>query len=111
MLETEESSDSLVHQLRRAIKDGVDYFGSVLALVQARAVEVFLSGAVFLALLAVGGVLAFAGVVLLVVALGIWLTHLTGSAALACVILGGVVFVVAAIALWRAMAWLGNLKS
>lgn len=111
MIETEQPADSIIQQLRRVVKDGTDYFASVIALVQARAVEIFLSGAVFMALLALGGLLAVAAIVLLIVALGVWLTNLTGSAGWACLILGGVVGALAAGAMWRAMRWLHNLKS
>ena len=111
MLETEPATDSLLSQLRRVIKDGIDYLGSVLTLAQARATEIVLSGLVVALLLASGALLAIAGFVLLAVALGIWLTHLTGSAGLALLILGGVLGLLAAIAIVRGVSWLNNLKS
>jgi hypothetical protein len=111
MLETEPATDSLLSQLRRVIKDGIDYLGSVLTLAQARATEIVLSGIVVALLLLAGGLLAAGGFVLLVVALGIWLTHVTGSAGWALLILGGVLGLLAALALLRGMSWLKNLKS
>ena len=112
MIETDESLDqSLIKQLRRAIKDGVDYLGSMLSLVQARAAEVALSSLVFAALLMVAGILGLGAVVLLVVALGFWLTHLTGHVGWALLILGGVLAGIAAASVWRALRWLNNLKS
>lgn len=111
MLETEEKEDTLVGQFRSVIKDGIDYLGSVLTLAQARATEVILSGAVAGVMLVAGAFIAMGAAVLLVVAFGIWLAHAVGSAALALLILGGVLALVAVVLVMRAMAWIGNLKS
>lgn len=114
MLETEENegkTDSLTQQLRRVIKDGVDYAASVFELVQARAVELALSGLVFAVLLAFGVLVAFTAFILLMVALGFWITSLTGSAGWTLLIMGSFLCLVSALAVWRALAWLRNLKS
>lgn len=112
MIETEDSADqSIVQQLRRVLKDGVDYLGSVLSLAQARAAEVALSSLVFAALLVFAGILGMGALVLIVVALGFWLTHLTGHVGWALLILGGVSAGIAGACVWRALRWLDQLKS
>lgn len=112
MIETEEPTEqTLTQQLRRALKDGIDYLGSMLALAQARAAEIALSSLVFAALLVVASVFAVSAAVLVVVALGFWLTHLTGHVGWALLILGVVLAGGAAASVWRALAWLKTLKS
>lgn len=112
MMETEESTDqNLVSQLRRAFKDGVDYLGSVVSLLQARAADIALSSLVFAALLVFACLLGFAALVLVIIALGFWLTHVTGHVGWALLILGGVLAALAAASVWRALAWLNQLKS
>jgi len=112
MIETEESTDStLVNQLRRVFKDGVDYLGSVLSLLQARTAEVALSSLVFAALLVFGAILGLGALIVLVVALGFWLTNVTGHVGWALLIIGGVLSALAAASVWRALNWLKNLKS
>ncbi len=111
MLDTEQRNDSLNQQLRRVMKDGIDYLGSVLTLAQARATEIILSGVFVGILLLSGAAIAAASAILLVIAAGIWLSHLVGSAALALTIVGGVLAIVAALLVWRALVWINNLKS
>ena len=112
MMETDESTDqNLIHQLRRAFKDGVDYLASVASLLQARAADIALSSLVFAALLVFAGILAFAALILMIVALGFWLTHVTGHVGWALLILGGVLAAIAAASVWRALRWLDQLKS
>jgi hypothetical protein len=112
MIETEESTDqTLIKQLRRAIKDGIDYLGSMLSLAQARAAEITLSSLVFVALLMVAAVMGVSAVVLMIVSLGFWLTHLTGHVGWALLILGGVLAAIAGASVWRALHWLNHLKS
>jgi hypothetical protein len=112
MLETEETDDqTATSQFRRALKDGIDYFGSVISLVQARAAELALSSLLFAALLVLASVLGFAALVLVIVAAGFWLTHATGHVGWALLILGGVSALIAWLSIWRALRWLDNLKS
>ncbi len=112
MIETEESTDStLVNQLRRVVKDGIDYLGSVLSLVQARTAEVALSSLVFAALLLFAATLGMASLVVLIVALGFWLTHVTGHVGWSLLIIGGLLASIAAASVWRALRWLETLKS
>jgi hypothetical protein len=112
MIETDEANnDTVTGQARQVIKDGIDYLGSVLSLVQARAAEVALSSLVFAALLVFAAILALGAVVLAVVALGFWLTHVTGHVGWALLILGGVLAGIATATVWRAMKWLNQLKS
>ena len=112
MIETEESTDqTLASQIRRAIKDCVDYMGSVLSLVQARAAELALSSLLFAALVVFASLLGFASLVLVVVALGFWLTAVTGHVGWALLIIGGLMAVLAAASVWKALRWLNHLKS
>jgi hypothetical protein len=112
MLETEETTDNtLIHQLRRVLKDGIDYLGSALTLLQARAAEMALSSLVFAALLMFAAILAMAALVLMIVALGFWLTHVTGNVGWSLLIIGGLLAVIAAASAWRALRWLNQLKS
>lgn len=112
MIETDDTTEqTLTRQLRRAIKDGVDYLGAMLALAQARAAEMALSSLVFAALLVFAGVFGLGAVIVLVVALGFWLTHVTGHVGWALLILGGVLAGIAAASIWRALRWLHQLKS
>ncbi len=111
MLETEQSNQSLIQQLRRLVKDAIDYLGSVLSLLQARVAEMALSSLVFAALLVVGGLLGFSGLVLAVVALGFWLTAVTGHVGWALLILAGVLGLASFLCVFRALRWLRELKS
>lgn len=112
MIDTEESTDStLITQLRRVVKDGIDYLGSVVTLLQARTAEIALSSLVFASLLAFSVVLGMAALVVLIVALGFWLTHLTGHVGWALLIIGGLLGAMSAASVWRALRWLENLKS
>ena len=112
MNETNDTTNSsLVNQLRLVLKDGIDYAGSVLRLLQAQAAALALSSVSFLVLIffCVGaGVIGF---ILLSVALGMWLTNVTGHAGWALLIMGGIYFVLAAVAGSTALRWLKRLKS
>lgn len=112
MLETDESTDStLIKQFRRVLKDGIDYLSSALALLQARAAEMALSSLLFAALLLFAAILGMAALVLAIVALGFWLTHVTGNVGWSLLIIGGILASIAAASVWRALRWLNQLKS
>lgn len=107
----ESNPTSIPEQLRRVLKDAADYALSLLTLWHARAIEMSLSAMTVGVLLFVGALALGGALVLLAVALGVWLAHLTGSVLGSLLILGGVLFVVAAIAVGIAIRWLKNLKS
>ena len=112
MMDTTETTDQgVIQQLRRVAKDGIDYLGSVLQLAGARAAEMAMSSLVFAALLVFAGILGLGALVLVVVALGFWLTQVTGHVGWALLILGGVLGVIAGACAWRAVRWLDQLKS
>lgn len=102
---------SVLDALKRVVLDGIDYFQSIITLTQARMTGMALSAAVFLLFLVVCGVLAFASFTLLTIAFGMWLTKITGHAAWALVILGGLYGIIALIAANRAAQWMKKLNS
>ena len=59
------SEPNLVEQLRRVLKDAVDYFQSVVLLLQARVADMALSGVVFVILMIFAALLAILSFVLL----------------------------------------------
>ena len=112
MIETsEEESSTVTSELKALVRDAIAYFGSTLNLVQARFVELALSSAVFMAMIAVSFLLVIASLVVLNVALGIWLTHLTGHVGWSLLILGVFYIVLAAIISWSGLRWLKKLRS
>jgi len=102
---------SLLGQLRRLLHDGIDYAASALRLLQAQAASLALSSAAFLVLVFFGALAGITAFVLLSVALGIWLTHLTGGAMGALLILGGIYIILALAAGGAALRWLKRLNS
>jgi hypothetical protein len=110
MIETSEET-TLSGQLKTVLRDAAGYFGSAVSLVQARLIELLLSSATFLSLLALAFILVLAGLVILNVALGVWLTHVLGSTALGLLVMGVVYILLAAIAGGIGLRWLSRLKS
>jgi hypothetical protein len=110
-VQEQELDKGLTDQLREVLRDAIDYAQSVLALLQARTAEMALSGVVFVAALIAAAILAMGAIVLLLVALGFWLAHVTGSAAVAVLILGGVAALLAGALAWYALRWLSTLRS
>ena len=112
MSETDNSKDgSIIEQLGRVLKDAVDYAASAITLLQTRITAMALSGVAFAALLFMAGLLAIAALSLLGVALGVWLTHATGSAVWALLIMGAVLALIAFILGRIALGWLDRLNS
>ena len=112
MLRTTESKNgSLVDQLKAVLKDAIDYAVSQLAYLQARITELALSSLVFAVLIVAAGILGLAAFVLINVALGFWLTHLTGHAGWSLLILGVAYIVVGGICAGVALRWLKQLRS
>lgn len=104
-------NNSLLGQLRRVIKDGVDYAAGALRLLQAQVTAMALSSVAFLLLVffaVLAGIVAF---VLFSVAFGIWLTHAVGSAGCAILIIGGVYSLLALVSGGVALRWLKRLNS
>lgn len=105
------NDDSIIAQLRNVLKDGIDYVASVVALLQARLVDMALSSLLFIALLVAAGFCAAVSFLILSVALGFWLTHMTGHVAWALLIIGGVYALSALICGGIAVRWLNKLQS
>ena len=107
----EPESSSFITQLRKVLIDGVDYAASVLALLQAQAAALALSSVTFLSLIFFAILAIIIAFVLLSVALGFWLAHLTGAVGWALLIMGGVYLLIALITGGLALKWLKGLKS
>ncbi|OVE78178.1 hypothetical protein BVX98_01195 [bacterium F11] len=104
-------NQKLIDQLRQVFKDAIDYFQSVVLLLQARFTEMALSSVVFVALLILAGILGLASFLLFNIALGVWITHLTGGAGWSILILGTFYGILAYVSGSFAMKWLNRLKS
>jgi hypothetical protein len=102
---------TLTEQLGIILKNAIDYASSSLRLIQAEAASIALSSVTFLVLVMLTVLAGFVGFILLSVALGIWLAHVTGSTGWALVIMGGFYAAVAAVAGAVAFRWLSNLRS
>ena len=118
MFETSQEEDqadgpdsTITGQIKGVVRDAIAYLGSTLNLLQARFVELTLSSAVFLALLAIALLFALAALVLLNIALGIWLTHLIGNVVWSLVILGGVYSILSWAIVASGLRWLRKLRS
>ena len=104
-------TDSLTEQLRRVLKDAIDYFQSVVTLLQARLTEFALSSVVFLLLLSFASLMALACFLMFNIALGVWISHLTGSAGWSILILGSFYGILSILTGFIAFQWLNKLKS
>jgi hypothetical protein len=110
--EQQDSPDSTITgQIKGVVRDAIDYLGSTLNLLQARFVELTLSSAVFLALLAVAILFALAALILLNIALGIWLTQIVGNVVWSLVILGGLYSILSWAIVASGLRWLRKLRS
>jgi uncharacterized protein (DUF2062 family) len=105
------TTESIIEQLRKVLKDGIDYLGSVLKLQQVRLTSLTLSAAVFVALLFFAGLLGLAAFVLVNVALGMWLSQLLGNPLYSVLILGAVYALLAWLTIRKALAWLNRIRS
>jgi len=105
------SEQNIINQLRQVLKDSIDYLYSVLALLQARMAEFALSGVVFTSLIAMAFLLGLASFILLNIALGVWLSHITGNPGWSILILGTSYAGLAALSIQRAFRWLKKLQS
>jgi hypothetical protein len=108
---TTTENGSLLDQLKHVIQSGVDYAMSSLRLLQAQVAAMALSSVVFLVLIIIALLCVITAFVLFSVAFGVWLTHVTGSAGWALLIMGGIYTVLAAGTGGYALHWLKNLKS
>ncbi|MCG3204803.1 MAG: hypothetical protein KCHDKBKB_01520 [Elusimicrobia bacterium] len=104
-------NSSILFQLKKVITDGIDYAGSALTLLQAQATALAAASAAFLFLVFFAGLAVIIAFALLSVALGLWLTHLTGSAGWALLIIGGIYLLLAVLCGAVALHWLKRLKS
>jgi len=105
------SEDSFIQQLRKVIKDGMDYFQSMITLLQARTTELILSSVFFVFLLALASLFGLAALILFNIILGMWLAQVLGSSLWGIGILGGFYALLALLIGFRALRWLHNLKS
>ncbi len=105
------SQPTFVEQLGIILRNAIDYASSSLRLIQAEAASIALSSVTFLVLIMLTVLTSFVAFILLSVALGIWLSHLTGSAGWALVIMGGFYALLAAVAGTVAFRWLAKLRS
>ena len=112
MFETNDpENSSFISQLKRVVEDGISYAQSQINLLQTQIAALALSSLLFVVLILLAlaaGVIAF---VLLSVAFGLWLAHVTGSAGWSLLIIGGIYAVIAAGLGGYAIRWLKNLKS
>jgi hypothetical protein len=106
-----ENSTSLIDDLRSVIKDGIDYLGSVVALLQARLTQYALSTILFFLLIAFSSLLLIAAFVFFNIAIGVGLAHALGNPMWALLILGSFYFLLSAILGGVALSWLKRLKS
>ncbi len=107
----EPNDESLMSQAQRVVRDGVDYAASALRLLQAQATSLALSSVAFLLMVFFGVLAAITSFVLLSIALGMWLTQVTGHAGWALLIMGGVYVVLALATGGVAVRWLRRLNS
>src|SRR5205814_772840 len=107
----ETPKEGLLDQLRKLIRDGMEYLNSLLTLQQARLTSFALSGFLFTLQIIFACLLGFAAFVLFNVAIGLGLTKLLGNAFYAVGILGGVYTLLAILLSYKAVGWLRKLKS
>lgn len=105
------SSDNLIQQLRRVLKDAIDYLQSVVTLLQVRLTELALSSVVFVCLIFAALFLGVLSFMMFNIALGVWLAYVTQSAGWAILILGAFYGVLAALSGTVAMRWLKKIQS
>jgi len=106
-----QNGTSLIDDLRSVVRDGIDYAGSVLALLQARLTEYALSTILFFLLIAFSSLLLIAAFVFFNVAIGMGLARWLGNPTWAILILGSFYFVLSAILGAIALSWLKRLRS
>ncbi len=110
----EESSNqtgSLIDQLRRVVRDAIDYAASVLRLLQAQMTAMALSSLMFVLMIFFAIVSGLTAFVLVSIAFGIWLSHVTGSAAWSLLIIGAVYGVISLGLGGYVARWLSRLSS
>lgn len=107
----DQDHSTLREQLKQVLHDGIDYLTSSLTLLQTRLAALAMSSALFFGLLILSGLLALAAFILLTVAFGLWLAHLTNSGAISLLIIGGIYILISALAGSKALRWLKNIKS
>ena len=103
--------ESVAEQIRRLMKDTVDYAASVLALLQARLAQYAVSTVLFTVFIGFASIFILAAFALLNVAFGVWLTRLLGSPLWSLLILGGFYGLLGVVLGWSALRWLFRLKS
>jgi hypothetical protein len=108
---SETKKPTLLEQLGAVLQNGVDYAASSLRLLQAEAAAIALSSVTFLVLIMLTVLTGFVAFVLFSVALGMWLSHVTGSTGWALVIMGGFYAILAGAAGLIAFRWLTKLRS
>ena len=109
--ETEDPpQSSLLDGIKHVFTDGLDYFQSTLTLIQARMTGMALSAILFIIFLIACGILVMASFVLFTVAVGIWLTKVTGHATYSLGILGAFYALLAIAVGQRAFSWLKKMN-
>ncbi len=109
--QTGSTPPTFIEQLGLILRNAIDYASSSLRLIQAEAASIALSSVTFLVLVMVTVLTSFVAFILLSVALGIWLAHVTGSAGWALVIMGVFYAVLGVAAGAIAFRWLTRLRS
>jgi hypothetical protein len=107
----QKSEDPLIQQLRKVIKDGLDYLQSLLTLLQARTAEMVLSGVLFVVMLGLAILFGLIALILFNIIIGMWLAQVLGNPLWGIVILGAFYGIVAFLLGFKALNWLKNLKS
>lgn len=102
---------STIEQLRRVLKDAIDYASATLHLFQARFAEYTLTIVVSIILLLIAAFLAVAAFIFFNVALGMWLSHVLGNPAWSVLVLGLFYGLLSVVLSWRVLKWLQGLKS
>lgn len=108
---TPKNEDSFLQQLRKVIKDGLDYLHSILVLFQARTAEWVLSGICFVILVGLAIIFGLTALILFNVVAGIWLAQYFGNPLWAILILAALYTLLAVLVGSKAVRWLKNLKS
>lgn len=108
---SQKNTESFIQQLRKVIKDGLDYLQSLLLLLQARTAEFVLSGILFTVLVSLACIFGLTALILINVVLGIWLAQVLGNPLWSILILALVYVILAVLTGSKALNWLKNLKS
>jgi hypothetical protein len=109
--DSEEPKATVGEQVNAVLRNAIDYAVGSLRLVQAESISLALSSVTFLVLVMLTVLTGFVAFCLFSVALGVWLSHVTGSSGWALVIMGGFYAVLAALAGIVAFRWLTKLRS